>query len=70
MLKKATIYKEDQVSKLIEEKKFGDIIVQKRILTENKNELVDTQRLSPQEKNELEKITKNDHRYSCYHTYD
>jgi|YNPMSStandDraft_1061717.scaffolds.fasta_scaffold21853_2 hypothetical protein len=68
--KKATIYKEDKVSKLIEEKKFGDIIVQKRILTENKNELVDTQRLSPQEKNELEKITKNDHRYSCYHTYD
>jgi len=68
--KKATIYKEDQVSKLIEEKRFGEIIVQKRILTENKNELVDTQHLSPQEKNELEKITKNDYRYSCYHTYD
>ena len=65
MLKKATIYKEDQVSKLIEEKRFGEIIVQKRILTEDKDELVDTQNLSP-----LEKIIKNDHRYSCYHTYD
>jgi len=68
--KKATIYKEDQVSKLIEEKRFGDIVVQKRILTENKSELVDTQKLSSQEKNELEKITKSDPRYSCYHTYD
>ena len=68
--KKATIYKEDQVSKLTEEKRFGDIIVQKRILTKNKSELVDTQKLSSQEKNELEKITKSDSRYSCYHTYD
>jgi hypothetical protein len=70
MLKKATIYKEDKVSKLIEEKRFGEIIVQKRILTEDKDELVDTQNLSPLEKNQLEKIIKNDHRYSCYHTYD
>jgi len=68
--KKATLYKEDQISKLIEEKRFGDIIVQKRILTKNTNELVDTQNLSPQEKIELEKIIRKDYRYSCFHNYD
>ena len=68
--KKAIIYKEDQVSRLIEEKRFGEIIIQKRILTENKNELFDTQNLSLMEKSELEKIVEKDHRYSCFHNYD
>lgn len=42
----ATIYQEDQVSILEEEKRFGDLIVQKRILDYNKGDPRETQGLS------------------------
>jgi len=45
--KKTTIYAEDQKSAVIEEKKFGDIVIQKRRYTTNRAELTDSQGLTP-----------------------
>lgn len=67
--KKATIYYEDQVSVLEEERKFGDITVQKRRLEENTSLLKDTQGLTTDEINSIKATQLTDPRYSCYLTY-
>lgn len=67
---KATILTEDKVSVLKEEKMFGGIKVQQRILESNENLLKDTQSLPETEKDSLVKyILAKDNRYSCYHIY-
>jgi len=62
--KKATIYLEDQVTIIEEVKKFGEITVQKRRFTNNKNLLKDSQNLSASEI-ETVKILITDPRYTC-----
>ncbi len=67
---KATIFSEDNVSVLAEEKMFGNIRVQKRILAADPRRLKDTQQLSEADKSFLETyILARDNRYSCYHVY-
>ncbi len=66
---KGTIFSEDQVSYIENEKKFGLMIVQKRKLTTNKNLLKDSQNLKPSEVSWLESVTKIDSRYSCWFNY-
>lgn len=66
----ATIYLEDQVSLLIEEKQFGEIRVQKRRLPQNeeerqKLETQDTQYLSQEEYDSIQSTIENDPRYHC-----
>lgn len=67
--KKATVYLEDQISQLDEEKKFGDITVQKRHLVNDKSLLRNTQDLSASDIASTLRITKIDDRFSCYHSY-
>lgn len=66
---RSAIYLEDQISQLIEEKKYGEIIVQKRKLTTDKNLLRDTQGLTPPEVRTINSITSVDDRFSCFHQY-
>ncbi|MCX7881135.1 MAG: hypothetical protein N2482_01315 [Patescibacteria group bacterium] len=66
---KTSIFLEDEISNLIEEKKFGSIRVQKRFLKSNKNKFSNSQKLSPEEILLIKKIKKIDPRYSCFHEY-
>ncbi|GIW62791.1 MAG: hypothetical protein KatS3mg090_0617 [Patescibacteria group bacterium] len=59
---KATLFLEDHRSKLIEEKKFGETIVQKRVLLPKPKELD----LKKADELKLKDIISNDPRYSCY----
>ncbi|MFH0773095.1 MAG: hypothetical protein V1922_02175 [bacterium] len=63
--KEATIYLEDKVSRLLEEKSFGDLTIQKRIIPADKSLLIDTQNLSPEKKLYIENITHIEARYYC-----
>jgi len=67
--KKATIYAEDQVSILEEEKKFGDLIIQKRRLENNKQLLKSSQNLSLEEIQSINITNKIDPRYTCFIDY-
>jgi len=67
--KKATIYSEDQISILEDEKKFGEIIIQKRKLEKNKLLLSDTQKLTPEEITSIKITQKIDPRYTCFIDY-
>jgi hypothetical protein len=66
--KQTAVFLEDHVSKLIEEKKFGQIVVQKRILNDQ-TDWTDSQKLSSQEKGVVQQISSVDPRYSCYIDY-
>lgn len=67
---KATILSEDKVSRLEEEKMFGVIKVQKRVLESDVARLVNTQSLTETEKSSIEEyILARDNRYSCYYIY-
>ncbi len=66
---RSTIYLEDQISQLVEVKKFGDIVVQKRTLTNDKKLLRDTQGLTPPEIRTINSITRIDDRFSCFHQF-
>jgi hypothetical protein len=63
--KKTTIYLEDQVSVLEDEKKFGEIIIQKRRLEKDKSLLRDSQNLTPVEIQTIKTTQRIDPRYSC-----
>lgn len=61
-----TIYLEDRTTQLVEEKKFGDIAIQKRLRTDDKKLLRDTQSLVPVQKQFIENLVSNiDPRYHC-----
>ncbi|PIZ62864.1 hypothetical protein COY16_03315 [Candidatus Roizmanbacteria bacterium CG_4_10_14_0_2_um_filter_39_13] len=62
---RVTVYAEDQVSVLDDQKKFGEIIVQKRHIPEDPSELKDTQNLTPEQHAEVLKVLSIDPRYSC-----
>jgi len=62
---RATIYAEDQISVLDEVKQFGEIIVQKRHIPPDPSELKDTQKLTPGEIIEVERVLSIDGGYSC-----
>jgi hypothetical protein len=66
---KATIYSEDQVTKIDEVRKFGQIIVQKRHVLSKGEKLSETQHLSDSDKGIIEQILKKDYRYSCFMNY-
>lgn len=59
---KATLFLENHVSELIEEKKFGEIIVQKRILLPKPKKITEEEL----NKSEVGDIIKTEPRYSCY----
>lgn len=65
----ATIYEEDKVSILVEQKNFGDIIVQKRKLDFNKGDPRDTQHLSAEYLKRTLSLLSYDQSYSCYNNY-
>jgi len=67
--KQATIYLEDQVSVIEDQKRFGEIVVQKRRLEPNKELRSDSQELTPEEIKSININTKIDPRYSCYLSY-
>ena len=62
---RVTIYVEDQISVLDEQKKFGEIVVQKRHIPEDPKELKDTQKLTSAELTEIKTVLRFDDRYSC-----
>lgn len=62
---KTTVYLEDNVSKLIEEKQFGAIRVQKRKLLKGESPH-GTQHLTPKDLEKIHLAIRTDHRYSCY----
>jgi len=66
--KMLTIYLEDRVSKLVEEKKFGSLIIQKRQLLQGEKPL-STQKLTTEEINNINYINERDPRYSCFNSY-
>jgi len=65
----ATVYVEDQISVLEEEKRFGSLIVQKRRLNFNKGGPRDTQNLSPDLLSRTIDLVSVEQRYSCYNNY-
>lgn len=65
----ATIYLEDKVSVLDEEKKIGLVTIQKRHLTNNNSQLIDTQYLDPNILYNIRSIISKDPRYSCFNSY-
>lgn len=69
MTVKATVFMEDHASRLVEQKNFGGIIVQKRLLQEGERSFIDTQNLSKRHFKDLVKFTNAASLYSCYNTY-
>ncbi|MDO8497944.1 MAG: hypothetical protein Q7S61_05380 [bacterium] len=67
--KEITVYTEDKVSTFIEEKKFGDLLVQKRILKKPESLFTDTQGLNRQQLKSFEEILGRDYRYTCFNSY-
>lgn len=61
----ATIFREDQVSTLIEEKTFGEIRVQKRRITKGEHAYVDSQQLDAKDQVLINDLNRFDPRYSC-----
>ncbi len=68
-VKKVFIYMEDNTSTLQDEKKFGDLIVQKRKLHTDLSEFTNSQNLTSQEIKSIKSKIKIDPRYTCYTTY-
>ncbi len=67
--KKVFIYMEDHTSTLEEEKKFGDLIVQKRTLNTDLGKFNNSQELSSKEIKSIKSIIKDNPRFTCYTTY-
>ncbi len=65
----ASIFQEDKISKIVEIKKFGELIIQKRSMLLPQERMIDSQKLSDQKKLEIKQILDKDFRYSCFHTY-
>jgi hypothetical protein len=65
----ATIYMEDQVSKIIEEKKFGDYTVQKRVFLKKNEDIIDSQNLTKDDISLAKGRINADPRYSCFNDY-
>ncbi len=63
--REATIYLEDKVSQLVEEKTFGDITIQKRVIPTDKALLRDTQNLSQKQRLHAEFVNSVEARYHC-----
>src|SRR3989344_7928056 len=68
-IKPVFIYMEDNTSSLIEEKKYTDLIVQKRILNQDLSTFKDTQGLGKKEIDSIKSIIKVNPRFTCYTTY-
>lgn len=68
-IKPVFIYMEDNTSTLTEEKKYTDLIVQKRILNEDLSTFKDTQSLSKKEIDSIKSIIKANPRFTCYTSY-
>lgn len=64
-----TIFLEDQVSSLQEEKKIGEFIIQKRRMEKDKSKLNNTQKLTISDYKNLNRIIRTDPRYSCFVNY-
>ena len=60
---------EDNTSSIIEEKKYTDLIVQKRILNQDLSTFKDTQGLGKKEIDSIKSIIKVNPRFTCYTTY-
>lgn len=67
--RRATIYLEDKRSKLLETKRFGEFIVQKRTLLKEGERFFDSQRLQNHEIEDVERVFNADPRYSCFIGY-
>lgn len=67
--RRATIYLEDKRSKLLETKRFGEFIVQKRTLLKEGVRFFDSQRLQNHEIEDVERVFNADPRYSCFIGY-
>lgn len=67
--KKVFIYMEDHTSTLEEEKKFGDLIVQKRTLNTDLSKFTNSQKLSRADIKSIKSIIKDNPRFTCYTTY-
>lgn len=65
----ATIYMEDQVSKIIEEKKFGNYTVQKRVFLKKNEDIIDSQNLTKEDISLAKGRINADPRYSCFNDY-
>jgi hypothetical protein len=65
----ASIYMEDQVSKVVDEKKFGNYVVQKRIFLKENEHMIDSQNLSEREISLVQGRIDVDPRYSCFNDY-
>lgn len=65
----ATIYLEDNTSKLDEVKQFGSITVQKRTLQLDPHAFINTQKLTKSEIANLKTLINHEPRYTCYTTY-
>lgn len=63
------VYMEDNTSSLVDEKKFSDLVVQKRTLNTDLSIFNDTQRLSNKEILSIKSIVASNPRFSCYTTY-
>jgi len=69
LIKKATIYDEDHISRLAATNNFGPFIVQNRELQYAHPFYIDTQQLTTLEKNTINLEIAKDPRYSCYTNY-
>lgn len=67
--KQVTVFAADKKSTLVEEKKFGDLIVQKRKLKQKGEPFADTQGLNKQQIQSFEEILGRDPRYYCVNDY-
>jgi len=65
----ATVYLEDNTSKLDEVKQFGSITVEKRTLQADPHIFLDTQKLTKAEIASLKTLINGEPRYTCYTTY-
>lgn len=67
--KRATIYLEDKKSSIVEQKNFGEFIVQKRRLYDVDNQFIDTQNLQRGQIDDVNRLYNEDPRYSCFTGY-
>jgi hypothetical protein len=67
--RKSFIYNEDHVSDLLDQKSFGETVIQKRKMKKEKI-FTDTQGLTPFEIGTLDQINKIDSRYTCVVQYN
>lgn len=69
VISKATIFMEDSASVVLDQKKFGGIIVQERILQKEPRKFIDSQNLNEHQIIGLKRFLHSTTLYSCYNTY-